>query len=537
MSDDKDNKQPISKELAGVAAASTTTEAYRKFLDLGSQCLGTCKAFCDCDADSSDEDEDDDVKKNTSRSKAVARELSFAKIEYDRRGEFAVLVAQSGITSRDPLFSVDGKPFLMNDNKYIEQFLLSSGAASPSPYGDLKTNTTVHDEKVRRAWEVSPDRIALGAKLSAQLNLLCVNEPRLRGMFGNTHLRADLLKLNIYPEGGHFKPHQDTPRPGAVGTMLIELPFEREGGDLYFVGHQTKKTLTIQQNRNTWTKKRELTAVAFFGEMIHGISEVKKGFRVSLSFLLKPTDWDTQKTKKKKKEGEEEDDNDVALFDSWDFATATKSPKEEAAAAEEEDEKQQKKNPTERQAKRAEEHTEHLKRSIEAIEKIITVGEEEDGFGPGVAAILLEHRYALDELAVLKERPFAKQGDFSILSVLRKVKGIDMIVAPVLVTSSHVGKKSVSHDVKYFSTPLPEHKDFLDKLANQPCVFVSQANAKPVFRAEDKGAELTGNSSRESSDKSVYSLVAVIMMPSTKVGDKNKAVGELDNPSPTKRLK
>lgn len=47
------------------------------------------------------------------------------------------------------------------------------------------------------------------------------------------HLRAHLYKLNIYPTGGFFKAHQDTPKDYShIGSLVICLPSKFEGGQL-----------------------------------------------------------------------------------------------------------------------------------------------------------------------------------------------------------------------------------------------------------------------------------------------------------------
>lgn len=44
---------------------------------------------------------------------------------------------------------------------------------------------------------------------------------------------ANLYKLRLYEEGGHFKKHRDTEKePGMFGTLVIQLPSFYQGGEL-----------------------------------------------------------------------------------------------------------------------------------------------------------------------------------------------------------------------------------------------------------------------------------------------------------------
>ncbi|KAL6041578.1 Fe2OG dioxygenase domain-containing protein [Balamuthia mandrillaris] len=46
-------------------------------------------------------------------------------------------------------------------------------------------------------------------------------------------IRAELYKLNIYPVGGHFKAHVDTPRGHDMfGSLVVCFPTAFQGGEL-----------------------------------------------------------------------------------------------------------------------------------------------------------------------------------------------------------------------------------------------------------------------------------------------------------------
>lgn len=79
--------------------------------------------------------------------------------------------------------------------------------AEPAPFGDLKTNTTVIDESVRKAWECQMPRYPdlLPKRLVDKL------QEHVTDAFEKSALRMVPYKLNVYCEGGFFKPHVDTP--------------------------------------------------------------------------------------------------------------------------------------------------------------------------------------------------------------------------------------------------------------------------------------------------------------------------------------
>lgn len=50
---------------------------------------------------------------------------------------------------------------------------------------------------------------------------------------GTEYLQICLSKLNIYGEGGFFKPHRDTPRgDDHIGSVVVCLPGQFTGGQL-----------------------------------------------------------------------------------------------------------------------------------------------------------------------------------------------------------------------------------------------------------------------------------------------------------------
>ena len=64
-----------------------------------------------------------------------------------------------------------------------------------------------------------------------------------------TSIRAELLKLNIYPEGGHFVAHRDTPMSAeSVASLVVVLPTAHIGGDLSVQHRNFKQTYKFAED-------------------------------------------------------------------------------------------------------------------------------------------------------------------------------------------------------------------------------------------------------------------------------------------------
>lgn len=141
----------------------------------------------------------------------------------------------------------------------------------PSKYGDLKTQTTVLNEEVRKAYEIPGDKLELSDFLKNEIleDLLCETEELFPTLYDLYEFK--LNKLNVYTEGCHFSTHVDTPKDRMIGTLVVELPYEYEGGEFVLNG-------TELNTRDGF--------LAFYSDTPHSIKRVEKGCRVSLTFYI-----------------------------------------------------------------------------------------------------------------------------------------------------------------------------------------------------------------------------------------------------------
>lgn len=158
--------------------------------------------------------------------------------------------------------------------------------ATTSTYGDISSQKTVVNEEVRKALEMKLSSVHFYT-LTQEANefadfLSCTAfENAIQKMLTNQKVSILCHKLNIYEEGGMFKPHVDTPRAGCkmLGTLVICLPCEHSGGDLV-VSHGGH-THTFDSGAFSWNY---LQWFAFFGDCIHEVKPVKSGTRLTITF-------------------------------------------------------------------------------------------------------------------------------------------------------------------------------------------------------------------------------------------------------------
>jgi len=199
-------------------------------------------------------------------------------IEYDEEGKLSE-VAES-CYKKVQLYTngrFDVKDYIKSLPKNGEELIK---LCDKSPYGDLKTQTTIFDDKVRKAYEISGDKIELTNKLIQKLENIKYQISC--NLFNYKKIHFELNKLNVYSEGCHFSTHVDTPKENMIGTLVVVLPdYKYEGGELEIDCNSNDKI-----NKNGW--------IAFYADLPHRIMPVTKGYRVSLTFYIMKSDEDEE---------------------------------------------------------------------------------------------------------------------------------------------------------------------------------------------------------------------------------------------------
>ncbi len=161
---------------------------------------------------------------------------------------------------------------------FVEQ-LVAHG--EPAPYG--KGRETTVDPDVRLA-----TRLVEGARARVRgFDPSDVLDTIEAALSPDRHLEARLTDVLVYPEGGHFARHRDTPRSAdLIATLIVGLPCEHEGGA--FRVDDGSRTCTAD-----WSGPRpsdELPWIAFYTDVDHEVERVTTGHRVTLVYALTRTD-------------------------------------------------------------------------------------------------------------------------------------------------------------------------------------------------------------------------------------------------------
>lgn len=152
-------------------------------------------------------------------------------------------------------------------------------ACSRSAFGD--DGRTVFDDEVRSAWELEPAQFSV----EGLAPVLAVALDEMARALGEGPLVAELYKLLHYERGDHFQPHRDgIKNPGMIGTLVIGLPGEHEGGELRVSlwGDELRARLDSTPQRTSF--------VGFYADCLHELRPIERGFRTCLSFAVRRAD-------------------------------------------------------------------------------------------------------------------------------------------------------------------------------------------------------------------------------------------------------
>lgn len=172
------------------------------------------------------------------------------------------------------------------DPKTLAELIRKHG--KPACFGDMASNTTVHDPEVRSAIQVK------------DFSMICADEDiekvlldRIKSEIADFNpfsqvrdVRVVPHALNLYEVGGHFTWHLDTQRTtDTVGTITILLG-DYKGGELevrYGSKSQgeTGKYVAYRYGRN---ERKEFKVVAMLASCPHRVLPVTEGVRISVTF-------------------------------------------------------------------------------------------------------------------------------------------------------------------------------------------------------------------------------------------------------------
>ena len=143
--------------------------------------------------------------------------------------------------------------------------------ASPAPFGRGKK--TVHDTTVRNAYHIDGERVTIDG-LSFEYKFY----DTIRKWSGlNIDDHSVLYKLHIYPTGGHFGRHVDTPHgPGHIASGILLLGSPYAGGRLVIEHNGHQESVTAEDVPGTFA--------AWYTDCPHWVESVTSGDRVVLQY-------------------------------------------------------------------------------------------------------------------------------------------------------------------------------------------------------------------------------------------------------------
>ncbi|MDQ3368845.1 MAG: 2OG-Fe(II) oxygenase [Myxococcota bacterium] len=182
------------------------------------------------------------------------------------------------VAERLAIMLPDGDVAAVDDASFLDWLREHSELA---PFGD--GNATRRDWTVRYAQRLlARDQVRIAGFDPASVlgEIEAVLSPRV-------HLVAQLTDVVLYPEGGRFARHKDTPRsPELVGTLVVGLPVPHAGGGFRIDDGQHPHVIDWSGPAAPMTVRW----VALFSDVDHEVEPVTAGARVTLVYSLRRTD-------------------------------------------------------------------------------------------------------------------------------------------------------------------------------------------------------------------------------------------------------
>ncbi|RFU29029.1 hypothetical protein B7463_g7321, partial [Scytalidium lignicola] len=166
-------------------------------------------------------------------------------------------------------------PLMAHDAEAIKS------ACEQAPFG--QGDQTLVDTSVRKTWQLDHTQYRL---LNPGWNAFFEHViADVACDLGLTQVVALPYKLLLYEEGSFFKPHRDSEKMvGMVGTLVICLPSEHEGGDVCLSFRNKKRVLATSP-----TSAFNMTALAWFSDVTHEVEKLTSGHRLVLIYNLVQT--------------------------------------------------------------------------------------------------------------------------------------------------------------------------------------------------------------------------------------------------------
>ncbi len=179
-----------------------------------------------------------------------------------------------------PGLKVKGRHISLPVNQQELEWLCKEG--KESPFG--KGMDTILDNNIRRSIEFeAQDTELLNPHWKSALEKLIESVSAEMGI--DFQIEAELFKLLIYQEGGHFKFHQDTEKTsGMFGTLIVQLPSRCQGGSL--VCRFYDKEYCFDFGNKEADSEFSIYYAAHYADVQHQVEKIEEGARLVLIYNL-----------------------------------------------------------------------------------------------------------------------------------------------------------------------------------------------------------------------------------------------------------
>ncbi|MEX2607411.1 MAG: 2OG-Fe(II) oxygenase [Kiritimatiellia bacterium] len=179
-----------------------------------------------------------------------------------------------------PTVEVDGLGKLSFPVTAAQAETLVRMAAEKAPYG--RGEQTLVDESVRKVWQVPLSAFTLSGNGWSRALEDVVDQVRSDLGCGDAVVEAELYKLLVYAEGGHFQAHRDTEKSeGMFATLVVTLPSAHSGGTLRIRHADQEVSLDLCP-----LESAEIRFAAFYADCEHEVEPITSGNRICLVYNL-----------------------------------------------------------------------------------------------------------------------------------------------------------------------------------------------------------------------------------------------------------
>ena len=153
--------------------------------------------------------------------------------------------------------------------------------AHKAPFG--KGHETIHDDNVRRAWEIDADQIHFeGNSWPSTLKHILSEVGEQLGL-PTSGIEGSLYKMLIYQQGDFFLSHKDSEKEkGMFGTLSINLPSRFTGSTISVSFNGQTKVIDFASEDTIGS----FSYAAFYADCDHAIEPLLSGYRVCLVYNL-----------------------------------------------------------------------------------------------------------------------------------------------------------------------------------------------------------------------------------------------------------